>query len=649
MGTRTSSPPDSHASASRRPAAGVPFALAAAVCSIVGYFAMFTDFAPWDDSGYLLLGLRQYIEGGVLYDQLYTQYGPAYFQLVGAVFGALGVELTHAVARAVVLAVWLATSVTVGVAAYRLTRLLPVALVCQLLTFLVLVPSRNEPMHPGSSLALAVSLIVLAGTRLRTGNEWGALAAIGGLIALAGLTKANVGVFALVAVVFVLAAATQWSRGTTPITVAAGLAAVLVPAACMAARLEDGRVQVFLAVMTCSVLAIVLTHVTTVARTLPVRALALLIGTGVAVALASCALALGRGTSLAGLVHGVIVDPLRTPGVFFFPLRLASWATAAALASLVAAATVVVLRRRGPSGWPIAPALDGSIRLLGGAAMWLAAAGLLPAGPFSVSLPLLWLPLAARPSEGAAPFEIGRALLVAMAVMQALVAYPIAGSQAAWASFLFVPVGGMAVADGWRALRLLPAPGRWQTGSLWRTAEVALGVTVVGLALHVAVVMPLASFRYRYATSEPLALHGAGSIRVPPPTALAYQRLTSQLTERCRGFVTMPGLNSLYLFARVAPPTMLNTTSWMTLFDDERQAAIQQRLAQMPGPLCAVRHRGLVAFWAQGRDVSGEPLARYIDARFVTEFTVHGYEFMVERRRDPSHASAGVPSPRPTR
>lgn len=99
----------------------------------------------------------------------------------------------------------------------------------------------------------------------------------------------------------------------------------------------------------------------------------------------------------------------------------------------------------------------------------------------------------------------------------------------------------------------------------------------------------------------------------------------------------MPGLNSLYLFTRISPPTPLNTTSWMTLFDDDRQAEVRRRLALQPGPLCAVRHRGVIAFWAQGRDVSGTLLARYIDERFVTEFTVNGYEFMVERE---------TPSPR---
>jgi hypothetical protein len=332
-------------------------------------------------------------------------------------------------------------------------------------------------------------------------------------------------------------------------------------------------------------------------------------------------------------VHGVILDALRTPQIFSVPVQVAPWAPWWACVALLASAIVADLRRLGRWDGPLAAVLDGPCQLLGGVVIFLAAAGLVPATVFSISLPLLWLPLAARPAER----PIGRALLVTMAVMQALMAYPIAGSQAGWASFLFVPVGGLAVAGGWRSLAEFgaAAPRAREWDHVSRGAGALIVMSALALTAYVSVYVPLRRFHREYSNSAPLGLYGAGPIRVPGPTAFAYQRLTDELAKRCRSFVTMPGLNSLYLFTRIPPPTRLNTTSWMILFDDDRQAEIRRRLIEGPRPLCAVRHRGVVAFWARGRDVSGTLLARYIDERFVTEFTVNGYEFMVERDASP--------------
>ena len=58
-------------------------AIATAGTAVLGYFSIFSIFIPWDDEGYMLVSLRAYTAGGVLYRDVFTQYGPFYYELVG--------------------------------------------------------------------------------------------------------------------------------------------------------------------------------------------------------------------------------------------------------------------------------------------------------------------------------------------------------------------------------------------------------------------------------------------------------------------------------------------------------------------------------------------------------------------------------------
>ena len=56
------------------------------------FHAFYTTFQEYDDEGYLLISLRDYARGGILYDEVYSQYGPAYFQLVTPLFRVAGLS-----------------------------------------------------------------------------------------------------------------------------------------------------------------------------------------------------------------------------------------------------------------------------------------------------------------------------------------------------------------------------------------------------------------------------------------------------------------------------------------------------------------------------------------------------------------------------
>ena len=88
-----------------------------------------------------------------------------------------------------------------------------------------------------------------------------------------------------------------------------------------------------------------------------------------------------------------------------------------------------------------------------------------------IASPLAWLAAVGRPGESR-ELRFVRILLAALALLQTLHAYPVPGSQLAWAEVLFVIVGGVALRDG---IADLAAPARERFGDPGRW--VAVGAT----------------------------------------------------------------------------------------------------------------------------------------------------------------------------
>lgn len=218
----------------RRPLVLGLVGLTATACPPLAFYAMFSGFQEYDDEGYLLLSLRQYAAGGVLYDRLFSQYGPAYYQVMTAGFALLGLDFTHTTGRAAVLVVWLAVTLLCAATAYRLTGNLAVTLGTELLVFQMLSPLRDEAPHPGGLLALLLAGVVLAGTSVRGPRGWAPLGVIAILLAAASLMKANVGLLGLLATVLVGLAAARLPRGGRTLFLVSGTLAVLAPVALIA-------------------------------------------------------------------------------------------------------------------------------------------------------------------------------------------------------------------------------------------------------------------------------------------------------------------------------------------------------------------------------------------------------------------------------
>ena len=145
--------------------------------------------------------------------------------------------------------------------------------------------------------------------------------------------------------------------------------------------------------------------------------------------------------------------------------------------------------------------------------------------------------------------------------------------------------------------------------------------------------------RAAYHERVPLGLPGAEQIRLNPASVRVYRRLTNMLALRCATFLTMPGINSLYLFTGKEPPTMLNAGAWMTLLTDAQEAEVRDRFAR----------RRLAAHCATGRSSDSglrdvqfpTVLSPHIASEFVRYDRWGAYELLMQRR-----APAARPPPR---
>ena len=160
------------------------------------YFRAFSFFSITDDEGYILQTIRSYLDGGRLFDDVFTQYGPAFYTFESLVHRTLGAPLTHDTERFITVALWVgATAATAGTV-LRLTRSWLAAALTLVGVFVHLTPLIGEPGHPQGPLVLVIALVTLAATWRHDGSLSARQAiAAGVLTGFALLVKVNIGAY----------------------------------------------------------------------------------------------------------------------------------------------------------------------------------------------------------------------------------------------------------------------------------------------------------------------------------------------------------------------------------------------------------------------------------------------------------------------
>jgi hypothetical protein len=625
----------------RLAAALLGFAAVTAITVLIAKPRMFTGFASYDDEGYMLIALKSFLNHGSLYDDVFSQYGPFYYEFWGGVFSVFGIPVTHDGGRTATLLVWVLSGLLLGLASWRMTGSAVLGLAVQMLAFGAIVTLTNEPMHPGGIICLLLATIVAISCLVRDRASPYAMAALGGAVAALILVKVNVGFFALAAVVLVCVAsfpaliAHRWLRPLVEVGF------VALPVLLMTSKLSEAWARHYAVHVAVAALAVV---VALRARTIDRRSdeeLWWLGGGLLVVGLTICAALLAAGTSLGGLFEGVIEQPLRQSDAFSIQLGLSNRSYLFDLLALAGALAYWYVVRGGRAPSPAWASLSSLLAVLIGAALALSTIGKtilfdnLTFPGFQLGLlSFAWVALIPAPGGENPRTAFARLLLPPLAVLQALHAFPVAGSQVQWSAFLLIPVGALCVANGARGLAR-ELNGRRERRAIAAIATVA-AVVVMAVLVNIQLRKTLDEARAAYNGSVSLGLPGATDVHIGPPEAQLYGEISTAIEANCRSFVTLPGMNSFYIWTEQEPPTGFNATAWTTLFDDAHQRRVIERTRSTEG-LCLLENVPLAQGWAEGQIPAG-PLVRYLHRGFrpIAEFG----DYRLLRRAGPAGGSA---------
>lgn len=586
-----------------RPLRALPYVAIAVIGCVYAYLQLHSQWQPYDDEGYLLLSLREFVSGKPLYEYVFSQYGPFYYELFGGLFALTGVEPTNDAGRLIVTFIWVATATALGLLAQRVTDRAWIgwltAALAMALTFL-----KSEPMHP-VGLATVLTIAILALLPWRPGGlgaRWAL--ALGAACAALGLVKVNQGLLAIVAIV----AAGLLMSGDRRLRGLAAVGLLACAPVLMAAHLDDPRVT-RLALTVAALLAA--TVIVTWQDDTPVRVGSwpvMIAAGGGLLAAAVCIAILVNGTSLDELVEGAFLAPGRHPETTFAPLKLPWSGVVVAFAGLgLAGATATGLLRPPPTARVVA-------RAFAAAAIVVAAISVQGSTITETNLELpvfaatAWL-AARAPYPVSGEARLARLAAVLFAATGLLQVYPVAGTQRMATAIPMLLLAALLLND---AIRI--AETRERRFPTWATAAGASAFAACCLAAN-GVSHPVQRVTGAYRDKEPIGLHGAENLRVGHQQARAYRGI-AEAARACDPLVTYPGMNSFYIWTRKRPPTGLNTTSWMTLLDVGQQQRIVDAIAGRPR-LCVLRNQSVERGWLElsGRDereIFARPLARYL-------------------------------------
>ena len=590
------------------------YALLGAAVAASAIWHVFATFAYYDDEGYMLLSVKEFILHGGLYSRVYSQYGPFPFELWGAVFKLLGGNVTTDRADSIVVIMWVAISLLTGILAERVSGSFGIGLLAGIAGFGGVVAILIQPLIPDDLCTLLGILILAAPVLLRRSRSSWSVPLLGLLGAAALTTKINIG-GAMVLAICLAVAATDIAQSTlgrrlVKLLIAAG---VVMPFAVMKAKLNYAPNAYFAITMALGIASLGLSlhsnppaspaQGATPRSSLKQYLIWLVAGTAFVIAVV-----LATGTSPRYLIDGMFIWPLRLGSIYVDPLstpELAAFVGAAGL--LLSVLRLWIVRRNGaiplPTDW-----LGAGLRIVAGVAILTCAADLTwvpytaQMGSICVAMPFMWL--AANPPNSqihGGESRLPRILLAALPMYAAIGVYPIAGTQYGFASALFVPGAAVILADGWAEIRALATARGLRVPYLTQAVTLA----VIAYAATQIVVRPAITGAQVFYSEKPVPVSGARYLRQVAYVSADYKQLVSTIRAHCATFVMLPGMDSFYLWTGIAPPTGLNAGDWMYLLSASQQQRTVDAVRHLRR-LCLVSNPIELETWRGGNPLAND-------------------------------------------
>jgi hypothetical protein len=616
------------------------YGLVAIGACVAAYFALFTQFAFYDDEGTLLVTVQAFAHGDTLYRDIYSPYGPFYYDVFGGLFALTGWAVTNDASRLIVMFVWVGTGLLFGVSAQRFSGRLSVGVAGMIVAFAALGVLAAEPMHPQGLCVVLLGTLTLVSVSGPTRRPGWMGAAAGATLGALVLTKVNLGSYAAIAVAIaaVLSCEPLYRRRWLRWPAIAGL--LVLPLVIMSADLREQWVRDLIGLEFLSALAVLIAASPTrpavgdndgvLSRWL----LGALLGGLVSIVVIVGFLLL-TGPNLAEAFDGIVKQGLKLRDVFTIPLISPSVAVDWGIIA-VAASSLLAWWRGGEQRQTIWPGL---LRVLAGLTIWFTVVGsspvsLSPSGNhLALPLALVWVAALTPAGFSEPPYRrFVRVLLPLLAIVETLQVYPVAGSQIGIASVTFVAVGALCLTDGLRQLRAWASLQGWEPQRFGAASAIATVAVATILGFH-AIVSLAASDIVAYDERPALPFPEAHRLHVAAPQGEEYAELVDLIrAHRCTTFIGFPNLDSLYLFSSIDPPRPSAPGAWPIVLPTDQQQRVVEEVRASPRP-CAVRNDGLAeGAWLHGAPPKeSDPLVHYIFNDFKTVDTVNEFQFMLPK------------------
>jgi hypothetical protein len=538
------------------------------------FFQVCTLFPPYDDEGYLMITVKQFVEGNVLYNQVYTQYGAAYYFFQWLLHGLLNLPVTHNVTRLTTLFVWILISILCGVFAYRLTRSAIGGAAAYILAFLILFRMTYEPGHPQEfcGLLLIVSLLLLTGKNV--GKIFTVqLFLLGITVALLNLTKINLGIFLDLALAVSFVSLSPKNRFQRFWLIFLTFLCALLPFILFRKFLDLGwfRLSLLIAVGMSATLITSLRK-TNVAILNTKHYFVTLMGFCLTIIVVSLAVIL-QGSTFEAFLDGIFFQHLKFGDMFAQSAPIQRFASSWAIFAFFVACVFLYIQRKKPDS---AVKLATLLKFLFG--IFVILSSFLSYFSFlnvfvmlSFATPFLWiLLLNSSLKESAEQSVFPRIALVIAATLQPLQIFPIAGTQMNFGSFLMLIIAVVCVFDA-ASEQKTAFPKIFSVRHLQTAFAIAFLTVLVGYSgyrtFHVYKI---------YQSQIPLSFKGAEFVRLPEEDFALYNFLVENIKNNCDDFMTVPGINSLYFWTGIKPPTTFNATAVGLLNNDRQEAVIRE-------------------------------------------------------------------------
>ena len=516
----------------------------------------------WDDEGYFLLAYHDFLSGRVLYDQVFSMYGPFTFWAAAATARFGPGNVTHDAFRWVLLFAWIAIAALMGATVWRWTKRPSLGLVVFLLAGSNLKGLAKGVGHPQTWIILAAAVLLYLGIDWISvpGKRWKAVST-GFLIALIVLCKINLGILTFLGVAIALCLQLRGRLARLSLAVLVTSAAALGVVLFLRAIIVAER-YFALAYLGSLALVVGLALLQPVEHRLSSRSLlAFLAAFGLTIC-AGVGLTLALGTSAHALFRSLITEPALFVKSYHYPFWEAARKSSLLLAALgMGIAAAVAVKRRALQARPLPL---GTLKVISGAAL-LCAFCYDHRLVLTASLLFLCLLIIEAPPNSGAAYS-NRVLLASLSLLFSLQLFPMAGEQADWATLLPMMAAAIVLADGLDCIErenlALHLP-RWNVVLARSTPFVLMAYLFLSVGTDA-----LMRFK-RWETARSLNLPGAHWLRLPPAESATLRDVVYQVNRDCKTVLMIPGIYSISLWSGVPPAEEKRFNTWPFLWPAE--------------------------------------------------------------------------------